>query len=214
MEVGIIGGGIAGLVAAYELANNGHKVTVLESDSVLGGLCACFPIEGNYLEKYYHHFFTSDSALIDLIEKLGLHSHLEWRTSLTGIYYNGRAYPFGGPIDILKFKPLSLIDRFKLGFAVMKLRKIEDWKPLEKISAKDFIIKEMGKNVYKVVWEPLLRSKFGEKADSVAAVWFWGKIKLRGSTRTKTGNRELLGYLKGSLQVLLEANKRCVVITM
>lgn len=204
MKVAIVGGGISGLVAGFDLAKAGHTVTVFEKDHVLGGLCACFRLEGTYLEKYYHHFFTSDQAIIDLFEQLGLSPLVEWRTSLTGVYYDGHAYPFGGPLDLLRFKPLPLIDRFRLGFAIMRLRKIEDWKPLEEITAKDFIIREMGEKVYRVLWEPLLRSKFGDKAESVAAVWFWGKIKLRGSTRTKSGNKELLGYLRGGLGLAID----------
>ena len=38
MRVAIIGGGITGLTAAYELTKRGINVTVFEKDEYLGGL--------------------------------------------------------------------------------------------------------------------------------------------------------------------------------
>ena len=61
----------------------------------------------------------------------------------------------------------------------------------------------VGRNVYQKVWEPLLKGKFGQYADQVAAVWIWNKLKLRGSSRGK-GQEERLGYLKGGFGQVIE----------
>ena len=202
MTIAVVGGGITGLSLAYDLCMKGQTVHLYEQEEFLGGLAGCFPAGDTWLEKYYHHLFTSDTHIVQLIDELGLKEKLEWSPSSVGFYYLNKSYRFTTPLDLLRFKPLSLTDRIKLGLAIFRLRKLEDWKPLEKITAVEFIKKEMGENVYKVVWEPLLRSKFGNKYEDVAAVWFWGKIKLRGSTRKK--GREQLGYIKGGFQTFID----------
>jgi len=60
MNIGIIGGGIAGLTAAYELSKGGHKVAVFEKQAELGGQVGTFDVSGERLERFYHHIFTSD----------------------------------------------------------------------------------------------------------------------------------------------------------
>ncbi len=55
-----------------------------------------------------------------------------------------------------------------------------------------------------MVWEPLLRGKFGDLAEDVAAVWFWNKIKLRGGSRGGGGS-ERLAYYRGGFAALADA---------
>jgi len=38
----VVGGGIAGLAAAYRLRDRGHEVTVIEAGDDLGGLAATY----------------------------------------------------------------------------------------------------------------------------------------------------------------------------
>jgi len=71
-HVVIIGAGFTGLAAAYELAKAKIPVTVLEQDSRVGGLAAGFDVDGVKLEKFYHHWFTSDTAVFELVRELGL----------------------------------------------------------------------------------------------------------------------------------------------
>ena len=61
-HVVIVGGGFCGLAAAYELGLHGIRATVLERDADLGGLAGGFRAGGTRLEKFYHHWFTSDVA--------------------------------------------------------------------------------------------------------------------------------------------------------
>ena len=195
MNVGIVGGGIAGLTAAYELTKRGINCTIYERSPEVGGLAGFFEVNGVLLEKFYHHLFTSDTAIAGMIEELGLRQDLEWKPTVTS-YYANRIYRLSSPLDVLRFKPLNLIDRFRLGLLAIVPRFINDWKPLEDITAKEWLIRYGGSNVYENVWGPLMRGKFGVYADQVAAVWIWNKLKLRGGSRGK-GQKENLGYLKG-----------------
>jgi protoporphyrinogen oxidase len=195
MRIAIVGGGVSGLTAAYEFAKKGLECTIYERDSDVGGLAGSFSLDGVYLEKFYHHLFTSDTEIAGLIAELGLGADLEWKPTVTS-YYANRIYRLATPLDVLRFKPLGLFDRFRLGLLAIVPRFVNDWKPLENITVKEWLVRWGGPRVYENVWAPLMRGKFGVYEDQVAAVWIWNKLKLRGGSRGK-GQAENLGYLKG-----------------
>jgi protoporphyrinogen oxidase len=91
----IIGAGIGGLAAAYDLARNGHSVTVFEGDDGPGGLARGFQAPGWdwSVERFYHHWFTSDHDILSLIRELGWNHRLVVRKPVTAVYHDGRFYP-------------------------------------------------------------------------------------------------------------------------
>jgi protoporphyrinogen oxidase len=186
-QVSIVGAGFTGLAAAYELAKNGIKVTVLESEPEVGGLAAAFDVEGEKLDRFYHHWFTNDLEVMNLIEELGLKDKVDINPTNTGVYYANNFFKLSTPWDLLNFKPLSLVDRIRLGLLALRARRVEDWKALEGKTAQEWLKELGGENVYRVIWQPLLKGKFGPYAENVSAVWFWNKLKLRGGSRGKRG---------------------------
>ncbi len=198
MRVGIIGGGAAGLAAAYELTKQGHYAEVFEAAPFLGGQASTFPVGGGQLERGYHHLFVSDVDIIELIEELGLGPKLAWLESKVGLFHGGKIWNFSTPMDLLRFKPLSLAQRLRLGFWTFILQKTTNWKKFENITAQDWIVRRMGRAAYEVIWEPLLRGKFGDYYDQVSMTWLWGKIYLRVASRGKGLQKERLGYPMGS----------------
>jgi protoporphyrinogen oxidase len=196
-RVAIIGGGFCGLTAAYSLATRGVPVTVLEESDSVGGLAGSFEVNGQPLEKFYHHWFTSDLHVNELIASVGDPDRLVRRASRTGMYYANQFFRLSSPLDLLRFTPLRLHDRFRLGLLALRARRVEDWRALEQLTAAEWLRSLGGQRVYEVVWEPLLKGKFGEFADEISAVWFWNKLKLRGSSRGKRGAEELAYYRGG-----------------
>jgi protoporphyrinogen oxidase len=205
----IVGGGFTGLSAAYELGLKGLKCTVLEQDAEVGGLAGSFTVQGVALEKFYHHWFTNDVAVMGLIDELGAHDDVLVRPTRTGMYYAQNFFRLSTPLDLLRFTPLGFIDRIRLGLLALRARRIEDWQSLESISAETWLRRMCGDGVYKVVWEPLLRGKFGPYANDVSAVWFWNKLKLRGGSRGK-GGAEKLAYYRGGFAALAQRLARAV----
>jgi protoporphyrinogen oxidase len=202
----VIGGGVAGLGAAYELLNRGHEVSLYEAGDRFGGQVRTFEVGGGTLEIFYHHLFRSDTTVIELIEELGLGDDLEWIESNVGLAAEGRNYPFNGPFDLLRFNRVSLLTRLRLGLAALWLRRISDWRRYEGQRASDWIRRAVGQRGYDAVWGPLLRAKFGQHAEDVAMVWFWGKIYLRFASRDEgLLAKERLGYLRGSFGRLVDA---------
>lgn len=199
----IVGGGFTGLAAAIGLIDAGKTVAVIERDNTLGGLAGGFDVGGNELEKFYHHWFTSDTHINDIASRIGRRDRIVTRQTRTGMYYSGNFFRLSTPMDLLRFKAIPLIDRIRTGLATLAVRRVKDWKSLEGVSAKDWLLKHFGKTAYKVVWEPLLIGKFGADADDVSAVWFWNKLALRGSSRGKGGGEEL-AYYKGGFARLAQ----------
>ena len=210
MRIGIIGGGIAGLTAAYELAKQGHEVAVFEREAELGGQASTFPIEGTRLEKFYHHLFTSDRYIIQLIDELGLSPKMRWIDSKVGLFHGDKVYDFVTPLDLLRFTPLSLPNRLWAGLIALYLQRQTNWRKYEGITAKEWLEKHAGKSVYNAIWEPLLRSKFGDSYDEVSMTWFWGKMRLRFGSRPKGMQKEKLGYMEGSFQLMIDELEKCI----
>ena len=198
MKVGIIGGGAAGLAAAYELMKAGHQAHVYERAPFLGGQASTFDVGGGRLEKGYHHLFMSDTHIVDLIHELGLGHKLAWIESKVGFFHGGRIWKFASPVDLLKFKPLSVWDRLRLGLVTFYLQKTKDGLKYEGVTAAEWLRKRVGEKAYQVVWEPMLRGKFGEHYEEISMTWLWGKIYLRVASRGKPWEKEKLGYPMGT----------------
>jgi len=195
MKCCIIGTGIAGLSAAYFLSKK-HNVTVFGKN--IGGLAGSFKTKGDWLEKYYHHFFLSDTTFIELLNELGIHDKIIKKHTPMGFYVDGKLYPFSTPSDLLRFKPLNFFDRLRLGIMFFYFKKTSSWKKFDKISIKKWVTKYFGKNVYEKVWKPLLYSKFTDEYDNIPVSWLWGRIHPRANSRS--GSKEELCYIKGSLK--------------
>ncbi len=205
----IVGGGFTGLAAAHDLAAAGRKVVLLERDRAVGGLASGFEVGGFTLEKFYHHWFTNDVHVMDLIRDIGRGDQVVFRPTRTGMYYANTIFRLSTPLDLLRFKALGFVDRIRLGLLALRARRVRDWKAIEHMTARDWLIRLGGREVFRVVWEPLLQGKFGTFADQVGAVWFWKKLALRGGSRSRDG-REMLAYYKGGFSELAEAlRKRC-----
>jgi protoporphyrinogen oxidase len=205
IRIGIIGGGYAGLTAAYELQKQGYAVTVLEKYGTWGGQAATLPLLDTRIEYFYHHLFGSDTHILGLMDELGIGDRLRWIESKVGFYYDGQILDFVTPLDLLRFKPLNLVNRIKLGLMYLYLQRVNNWQALERVTAHDWILRYMGQEIYDKVWGALLRGKFGEMADQVSMTWLWGKIKVRASSRQGATAQEKLAYPLGSFETITQA---------
>lgn len=203
-KVAIIGGGILGLSLAYELAHKSFDVTLLEKNSDWGGLASGLKIDETYLEKYYHHWFRSDRHIQGLIHELGLGYRLQFLESSMGIFLNGELHNFSGSIDLLRFKPLNIISRVRAGIVSLILQKMPYRKAMEATNALDWCYKYYGRAATKVIWEPLLKGKFGKQYSTISMAWLWARIHDRSSSRPNPIGKEYLGYLDGGFQILID----------
>ena len=196
MNVGVLGGGALGLAAALRLAQAGQHVTLIEREPQLGGLAAGFSVGQSALEKFYHHIFRTDTTIIAFIRELGLESQLIWGQPNTSTLANRRIVSLGSIPDLLRLPLLAPVDRarFLAGMAVLKA--IPNEKVFTGWTAARWMPRLMGRHVYDVMWEPILRGKFGARADEIAMSWLWSRVHERSLG---------LGYLRGGFQQLYDA---------
>jgi len=210
--IGVVGGGIAGLAAAYRLQQRGHDVQVFEAADDVGGLAATYETRGDRIEKFYHHLSKSEQTIVDLAEDLGVGDRVEWRVGKNAYYVDGVAHPLDTPWEIAAYPYLSLYDKFRLTMLTLELDvrggiptfdTYEDLADFEDVPVTDFLVEHTTRTVYEQFWEPLLDAKFGSRKDDVSAAWLLGRVKFRGERDLLRG--EILGYFRGGFGVLLDA---------
>jgi protoporphyrinogen oxidase len=201
----IIGGGMTGLTAAYLAARKGEKVQIIEGSDKIGGLLNTFEIGGNQLEHYYHHFFTQDAELHWLLKELNISEQTGYYNTSMGVFRNGKLYSFNGILDLLKFKPANLFDKFRWGLTTLYLGKIANPTKSEDVSTLKWFYKWAGKGMTDALWKPMLNIKFGPYADQVPLTWMIGRLAQRLNSRK--GGEEKLAYIKGSWKTLLDTMK-------
>jgi protoporphyrinogen oxidase len=194
MDYAILGGGALGLHAAYRLASAGHAVMVFEQETTAGGLASGFRVGENWLEKFYHHLFKTDTTAIKLIAELGLGDRLEWSHPRTVCLINGKFQQLDSPMTLLKFAPLRIDERLRVA-GVGALLKLTGSGPYEGKTAEAWLRRWMGKRAYDMVFAPLFGAKFGALRDQIALPWFWARFHDRTT---------YLGYLRGGFQLLYE----------
>jgi len=198
MNVAIIGAGIAGLSAAYDLAGSGHNVTIFEAAPYTGGLAAGFKSErwDWHLEHFYHHWFESDDDVLNLIKEIGQYEKVFFPRPVTSLYVDGKIYPFDSPLRALLFPKLPLIPKIRFGLVTLYLRFTKNWQSLEKETAHHWLLKTIGETAYKILWEPLLIGKFGDYYKEVNMAWLWARLHKRSYR---------LGYFEGGFQAFVDA---------
>jgi protoporphyrinogen oxidase len=195
-KTAVLGAGALGLTVALRLAQRGDEVVVIEREPLPGGLAAGFEVApGIWLDKFYHHLFRGDRNAIGLIEEMGLGADLVWERPTTVTLRNGGVHQLDSPASLLRFSPLPLLDRLRMGAWLAYLRFLSNPDRLEGQTAAEWIRRRMGRRAYDVVWEPLLRGKFGALAGEIAMPWFWARVHDRTAE---------LGYLRGGFQRLYD----------
>ena len=198
-NVAIIGAGIGGLSAAYDLARGGRAVTIFEASPQVGGLASGFkePHWDWSVEKYYHHWFASDRYILGLIEELGWSDQVLFPRPYTVMYHEGKFYPFDSILQAILFPGLGWgVNKARFGLVGMFLKLTNNWQALEKHTVDAWMRRWAGDRVYELMWQPLMIGKFGERyAKQVNMAWMWARLKAR-TTR--------LGTFRGGFQAFAD----------
>jgi protoporphyrinogen oxidase len=203
-KVAVVGAGAMGLAAAYHALRAGHRVTVLEADKLPGGMAAHFDFDGLSIERFYHFVCKADRPTFELMAELGIADKMLWRPTSMGYFIDGRHYPWGDPLSLLKFPLLGPVDKLRYGAHMFLTTKRRGWSDLEDWNARDWIVDGSGQRVYELLWRRLLELKFFEYADDISAAWIGTRIKRVGTSR-KSIFQEELGVIAGGSETLVHA---------
>lgn len=204
LRVAIIGGGVTGLTAAYDLtagqSGPSIQVTLFEGQPYLGGLAAGFKGRPEWewpLEHFYHHLFLSDRAMLQLLDEIGFAHALRRYRPNTAIHHRGQNYPLDSVTRVLTFPLIPLVDRLRMGLVVAYLRyhPLRPWRRFDQIPADAWLRKWMGNRAYEAAWEFQLQGKFGDYYREVNLAWFWARVVARTTQ---------LAYFDGGFQAFID----------
>lgn len=204
----IVGGGMLGLTLALRLARRGERVTLLEAGPDLGGLASAWTIGDVIWDRHYHVTLASDQRLRALLADLGLESELRWSEVGTGFYSGGRFHPMNGALDFLRFPPLGLIDKLRLGLTILRASRIRNPLPLEDTLVETWLRKHSGNKTFDRIWRPLLLAKLGDRYRQASAAFIWAIIVRLYAARRAGLGAERFGYLPGGYARLLATMER------
>lgn len=202
-SIAIVGSGFLGMTLALRLADAGHKVTLFEASNEIGGLASVWEIGGIVWDKHYHVVLASDSYTRKIIDEVGLGDQLRWVETKTGFYTDGKLWSLSNTLEFLKFPPLGLADKFRLGLTIIYASRIRDWRRLEEIPVDKWLTALSGRKTFEKIWRPLLKAKLGEAYKETSAAFIWAYIQRMYSARRSGMKKEMFGYVRGGYASVL-----------
>jgi protoporphyrinogen oxidase len=194
---GIVGGGLLGLTLALRLAQRGYRVTLLEAADHVGGLADAWQLGDVTWDRHYHVTLQSDQHLRSLLRELQLDQDLRWSQTRTGFFVDGQLYSLSSVWGFLRFPPLGIFDKLRLGWTIWYASRLQDWKKLEQVSVADWLVRHSGRRTFERIWLPLLKAKLGNAWQRTSAAFIWATIQRMYAARRTGAKREMFGYLPG-----------------
>ena len=207
----VVGGGILGMTLALRLREQGKEVTLIEAARDIGGLASAWKIGNSVWDRYYHVTLMSDLHVRNILNDLELEDDMRWVETKTGFYTKGRLLSMSNSIEFLRFPPLNLVEKVRLGATIFYASKLKDWKKLESIGVCEWLTKLSGRSVFEKIWKPLLRAKLGENYQHASAAFIWSIIARMYAARRSGLKKEMFGYLPGGYRRFLQAFEKRLV---
>ena len=172
-DVVIIGAGPAGLTAAYELGRRGHTATVLEADSVVGGISRTVERDGWRFDIGGHRFFTKVDAVEKFWHEVLPQEDFLLRPRMSRIYYNGKFFDYPlKPFNALRGLGIWQAILSVLSYAWARVRPPKDQTTFEGWTASRF-----GYRLYRVFFKTYTEKVWGVPAHEIKADWAAQRIK-------------------------------------
>jgi protoporphyrinogen oxidase len=204
-SVAIVGGGILGSVLALRLAESGARVTLLERAPSFGGLAASMDFGGHKVDRFYHVITPADTSMIGLAEELGLGDDLRFTSVESGFFADGELHDFNGVADLLRFSPLTPLQRLRLAWFVGQCQLRSGYAGLEDLPLEVWLRRHCGRGLTERIWRPLLNSRFEGRPDGLPATYLWARTRRMSGARDKGTGGEQFGHIVGGHQRLIDA---------
>ncbi|MCA9548148.1 MAG: NAD(P)-binding protein, partial [Myxococcales bacterium] len=176
-RVAVVGGGMLGARLAWLLADAGVAVTLYEAGPTLGGLVAPWQVGDLTWDRLYHVILLSDARTRALVEALGLGDRLRFGVTRTGFYTDGRQHSMSDALEFLRFPPLGLTDKLRLGGTIAAVARMPAGPWLERVPVLDFLTALSGRRTAERIWRPLLQAKLGDEHARAPAAFIHATIQ-------------------------------------
>ncbi len=148
-------------------------------------------------DRFYHVVSLSDVQLQALLTELDLASELRWVQTRTGFFSGGRIHSMSSVFDFLRFPPLNMWQKLRLGATIFYASKLRDYRKLEGVCVERWLRRLSGNRTFEKIWLPLLKAKLGELYRETSAAFIWAYISRMYQARRTGLKREMFGYIPG-----------------
>jgi protoporphyrinogen oxidase len=195
-HVVILGGGPAGLTAAYELTKHGYRPTVVEKRDRVGGLARTERYKGFYFDMGGHRFFTKAAEVKALWHEVLAHEFLR-RPRLSRIYYKGKFfnYPFK-PFNALF--GLGIWESFLIGLSYLKW---QIWPYRQENTFEEWVTNRFGRRLFRTFFKTYTEKVWGISCSELKAEWAAQRIK---DLSLKTALLNMFFKPKTTIKTLIE----------
>src|SRR5215216_7496750 len=184
-NVAVVGGGILGSVLALRLAEGGAQVTLLERAPSFGGLAAAMDFGGHEVDRFYHVITPADTRMLGLAEELGLGDQLRFRPVQSGFFIDGGLHDFNGLPDLVRFSPLTPVQRARLAWFVGQCQLRGGYGDLDELPLETWLRRHCGRGLTERIWKPLLDSRFENRPEGLPATYLWARTRRMSGAREK-----------------------------
>lgn len=169
----VIGAGPAGLTAGIELLkSNQFDVTVLERDSVVGGLAKTTDYKGYKYDIGPHHFITEDPAIEKWWKELMKDDFIEHKR-FTRIYYNNHFFHYPlEPVNVIKGLSLFECMRSILSYAYYRFFPIK-----KAVTFEDWVTNKFGYRLFSIFFKTYTEKVWGIECSKISSDWAAQRIK-------------------------------------
>ena len=178
-------------------------MSLVEASPQVGGLASPWSLDGVVWARHSHVILPSDSRLLGLLEELDLLDQVRWVETKTGCHADGKTYSVSNTVEFLRFPPLRMIDKLRLGLTILYGSRIRRGDRLENVLVGDWLRRWSGRRTLERFWLPLLRAKLGETWRDTSAAFIWTTIRRLYQARRSGMKREVFGYVRGGYARIL-----------
>ena len=199
-RVVIVGGGPAGLTAAFELCKAGVASVVLEKDAVVGGLSRTVHYKGYHFDIGGHRFFTKVKAVEDMWHEVLPEGKLLRRPRLSRIYYNKKFfhYPLRAANTLFG---LGIWNSFLIALSYGAARLFPE---KNETTFEQWVTNRFGWRLYETFFKTYTEKVWGIPCSEIMAEWAAQRIK----------GLSLLSAVKNALIKPTSTNKKDVIKTL
>jgi protoporphyrinogen oxidase len=174
-HVAILGAGPAGLAVGHELTANGTKVTVLDRNDFVGGLCRTLDEDGYKFDLGGHRWFTKNEDLNNWFRRL-MEGEIVMVDRISRIFHGGKFFNY--PIsfgDIIKNTgPITVLHA---GFSFLLSILMQAIRPKTIANMRDAYTVQFGAKLYNMFFRQYSEKVWGLPCEKLSADWVTQRSK-------------------------------------